>query len=117
MYEYAVVIRKQKRGETPVWQVWVGNGQVHEDASFLATMNWAGARGFEAFAAGNFDELGVPEVLMKRSVAMPPPPPLAKAKGSAGKELAPAAEKPKKPAAKRAKATGAPARKGAKKGA
>jgi len=117
MYEYAVVIRKQKRGQPAIWQVWVGDGLVHEAASFLAVMNWAGARGFEAFAAGNFDELGVPEVLMKRSLALPPPPPLAKTKGTAGKELSPATEKPKKPAAKRAQAPAGAAKKGAKKGA
>jgi len=115
MYEYAVVIRKQKRGQQPVWQLWVGDGLVHEDGSFLAVMNYAGERGFEAFAAGNFDDLGVPEVLMKRSVAMPPPPPLAQVRGTAGGELAPVGAKAKKPTAKRAKA--APAKKGAKKGA
>lgn len=103
MYEYAVVIRKQRRGQPPVWQLWVGDGLVHEDGGFLAVMNYAGARGFEAFAAGNFDEIGVPEVLMKRSVALPPPPPLDEVGGPAGGELAPVGARPRKPAAKPAK--------------
>ncbi len=116
MFEYAVVIRRQKRGQAPSWQLWVGDGLVHDDEGFLALMNFAGARGFEAFAAGNFDELGVPEVLMKRSVAMPPPPPLPRAKGPAGGELAVRSGKPKRTAAKRAKPSVPRRRKGTKKG-
>lgn len=116
MYEYAVVIRKQKRGQQPVWQLWVGDGLVHEDGSFLAVMNYAGARGFEAFAAGNFDDLGVPEVLMKRSVAPLPPPPLAEVRGTAGGELSSLGAKSQKPAAKKAKPSPTAPKKGAKKG-
>jgi hypothetical protein len=106
-YEYGVVIRRQAKGEPPVWQFWIGAGCLKEHSSFLAVMDWAGARGFEAFAAGNFDELGVPEVLMKRALVGPPPPPLPAPGGVAGGELAePAAKKaggraratPKKPA-------------------
>ncbi len=114
MYEYAVVIRKQRRGQPPVWQLWVGDGLVHEEGSFLAVMNHAGARGFEAFAAGNFDEIGVPEVLLKRSVALPPPPPLVEVGGSAGAELAPVGAQPKKPAARSAKAAPRATKKGTK---
>lgn len=116
MFEYAVVIRKQKRGHAPTWQLWVGAGLAHSDESFLALMNFAGARGFEAFAAGNFDDLGVPEVLMKRSVAMPPPPPLPKAKSAAGGELAAASARPKRAPAKRTKSSAAGAKKKTKKG-
>ena len=87
-YEYAVVIRRQKASEPAVWQLWIGAGCVRESASFLAVMDWAGARGFEAFAAGNFDELGVPEVLMKRAIALAPPPPMPATTGRAGDELA-----------------------------
>ena len=90
-YEYGVVIRRQKKGEPIVWQFWVGAGHVHEESSFLAMMNWAGARGFEAFAAGSFDEMGVPEVILKRAIASPPPPPTGKdaaTPGSTGRELA-----------------------------
>ena len=87
-YEYGVVIRRQRRGQPAVWQFWIGEGCHYENASFLATMNWAGARGFEAFAAGNFDEIGVPEVILKRSVALPPPPPVPAPTGKAGAELA-----------------------------
>jgi hypothetical protein len=106
-YEYGVVIRRQAKGEPPVWQFWLGAGCLKEHSSFLAVMDWAGARGFEAFAAGNFDELGVPEVLMKRALVGPPPPPMPAARGAAGGELAAAATKrpagrakaaPKKPA-------------------
>jgi hypothetical protein len=89
-YEYGVVIRRQKKGEPIVWQFWVGAGHVHEESSFLAMMNWAGERGFEAFAAGNFDEMGVPEVLLKRAIAAPPPPAAggeAASPGTAGREL------------------------------
>jgi len=104
MYEYAVIIRRAKRGETPVWQLWIGSGKVHEEAGFLAVMDYAGARGFEAFAAGNFDEVGVPEVLLKRAVALPPPPPLARGT-AAGRELgAPAKSAAAAPTPKRAKA-------------
>jgi hypothetical protein len=97
-YEYGVVIRRQRRGQPAVWQFWIGEGCVHEDASFLATMNWAGERGFEAFAAGNFDELGVPEVILKRALPAPPPPALPEPTGAPGAELGggdpPAAERP-----------------------
>ena len=108
MYEYGVIIRRAQRREAPVWQFWIGSGKVHEEAGFLAVMNYAGARGFEAFAAGNFDEIGVPEVLLKRGVTLPPPPPLPRATGAGG-ELGASARgaapaKPPKPA-KSAKAT------------
>jgi hypothetical protein len=108
-YEYGVVIRRQRKSEPVVWQFWIGAGCVKEATSFLAVMDWAGARGFEAFAAGNFDELAVPEVLLKREVKLPPPPPLPAPSGRAGGELAggaPAksAAKPTKPRAKRTKA-------------
>ena len=86
MFEYGVIIRRAPRGQAPVWQFWIGSGKVHEEAGFLAVMDFAGARGFEAFAAGNFDEVGVPEVLLKRAVSLPPPPPLAAATGK-GSEL------------------------------
>lgn len=110
MYEYGVIIRRAQRGQAPVWQFWIGSGKVHEEAGFLAVMDFAGARGFEAFAAGNFDEVGVPEVLLKRAVSMPPPPPLPSATGKGGELGAPPkqsaaprpAAKPAKPAAKSA---------------
>ena len=71
--EFGVVIRRQlPRGETK-WQLWTGAGKTKEDASFLAVMNFAGAQGFEAVAAGHFDELGVPEVLLQRRMEMPEP--------------------------------------------
>jgi hypothetical protein len=85
-YEYGVVIRRQAKGEPPVWQFWLGAGCLKEHSSFLAVMDWAGARGFEAFAAGNFDDLGVPEVLMKRALVGPPPPPQPAPGGRAGEE-------------------------------
>lgn len=88
-YEYGVVIRRQRKDEPVVWQFWIGAGCVKEGTGFLAVMDWAGARGFEAFAAGNFDELAVPEVLLRREVKLPPPPPLPKSTASAGRELAP----------------------------
>lgn len=91
-YEYGVVIRRQRQGRPALWQFWIGDGCAHEAASFLAVMNWAGERGFEAFAAGNFDELGVPEVILKRAIALAPPPPLPAAAGSAGGELAAASK-------------------------
>lgn len=94
-YEYGVVIRRQRKGEPAFWQFWIGAGCVKEGSSFLGVMDWAGARGFEAFAAGNFDELGVPEVLLRRAVASPPPPPLPRARGRAGAELEPPAAKSK----------------------
>ena len=66
--EYGVVIRRQlPRGEVK-WQLWLGSGMVKEHASFLVVMNHAGAMGFEAVAAGHFDELGVPEVLLQRKM-------------------------------------------------
>jgi len=113
-YEYGVVIRRQRKGEPAFWQFWIGAGCVKEGSSFLAVMDWAGARGFEAFAAGNFDELGVPEVLLKRAVASPPPPPLPEARGKRGGELDPPAARtrqrassPKSRAAKKSPKTGA----------
>lgn len=111
-YEYGVVIRRQRKGEPAFWQFWIGAGCIKEGSSFLAIMDWAGARGFEAFAAGNFDELGVPEVLLRRAVASPPPPPLPRARGRAGAELdaapgktgaAPAKPRARKKASKSAK--------------
>lgn len=101
-YEYGVVIRRQRQGRPALWQFWIGNGCAHEAPSFLAVMNWAGERGFEAFAAGNFDELGVPEVILKRAIALAPPPPLPVAAGRAGGELssAPKAKSSSRPAAK-----------------
>jgi len=110
-YEYGVVIRRQPKGKPATWQFWLGAGCLKEHSSFLAVMDWAGALGFEAFAAGNFDELGVPEVLMKRALAAPPPPRLPDANGGAGEEFAaPAARK--RPAT-RAKAKPAPRKRGA----
>ena len=71
--EFGVVIRRQlPRGETK-WQLWTGAGKTKEDASFLAVMNFAGAQGYEAVAAGHFDELGVPEVLLQRKMDMTEP--------------------------------------------
>jgi hypothetical protein len=71
--EFGVVIRRQlPRGETK-WQLWTGAGKAKEDASFLVVMNFAGAQGYEAVAAGHFDELGVPEVLLQRRMSMPEP--------------------------------------------
>ena len=104
MYEYAVIIRRTKRGEAPLWQLWVGSGKVHEEAGFLAVMDHAGALGFEAFAAGNFDEVGVPEVLLKRAVAVAPPPPVprAPASGQEPRAAAPAAKGSSKPKPKAA---------------
>lgn len=101
-YEYGVVIRRQRKDEPVVWQFWIGAGCVKEGTSFLAVMDWAGARGFEAFAAGNFDELAVPEVLLKREVKLPPPPPLPKGRRR-GQELAPASAAKKKSAPKAGK--------------
>jgi hypothetical protein len=76
--EYGVVIRRQlPRGEVK-WQLWLGSGMMKEHASFLVVMNHAGAMGFEAVAAGHFDELGVPEVLLQRKMetfAFVPKPP------------------------------------------
>lgn len=114
MYEYGVVIRRQRRGGAAVWELWVGDGKVHEESGFLAVMNWAGARGFEAFAAGNFDEIGVPEVLLKRSVALPPPPPLPAASERAGGELA---ARGARPAGKRGGAAAGATAQGASKSA
>ena len=70
-YEYGVVIRRQRQGRPAIWQFWSSEGVAHEAPSFLAVMNWAGARGFDAFAAGNFDEAGVPEVILKRAIQAP----------------------------------------------
>jgi hypothetical protein len=64
--EYGVVIRRQLPHGEVKWQLWLGSGMVKEHASFLVVMNHAGAMGFEAVAAGHFDELGVPEVLLQR---------------------------------------------------
>jgi len=104
VFEYGVIIRRAPRGQAPVWQFWIGSGKVHEEASFLAVMNFAGARGFEAFAAGNFDEIGVPEVLLKRGVSLPPPPPLPAATGAGGELGAAPRKSAATPAPKRAKA-------------
>lgn len=112
MYEYGVIIRRAARGRAPVWQFWIGSGLVHEAAGFLAVMDFAGARGFEAFAAGNFDEVGVPEVLLKRGVALPPPPPLPRATGAGG-ELG-AKPKPGRAAAPQGRPTAKPAKPTAK---
>ena len=70
--EYGVVIRRQVSRKDFNWQLWTGAGKVEEDASFLAVMNRAGAMGFEAVAAGHFDELQVPEVLLQRKMEGPP---------------------------------------------
>ncbi|HSM13921.1 MAG TPA: hypothetical protein VLA66_07610 [Thermoanaerobaculia bacterium] len=103
-YEYGVVIRRQRKGEPVFWQFWTSAGCIREGSGFLAVMDWAGARGFEAFAAGNFDEIGVPEVLLRRAVASPPPPPLPRATGRAGAEFeAPAKKKPGETKAKAAR--------------
>jgi hypothetical protein len=105
MYEYGVVIRRARRGESPVWQFWVGSGCLKEDPAFLAVMNFAGEQGFEAFAAGSFDEVGVPEVLMKRALGRP---------AAAGAAAGGAADKPAKALAVKAaaKKDGKPAKKG-----
>ena len=66
MVEYGVVIRRQFPHGELRWQFWIGTGMAKEHASFLTVMNHAGAMGFEAVAAGHFDELGVPEVLLQR---------------------------------------------------
>jgi hypothetical protein len=66
--EYGVVIRRQLPHGEVKWQLWLGSGMVKEHASFLVVMNHAGAMGFEAVAAGHFDELGVPEVLLQRKM-------------------------------------------------
>lgn len=73
-WEYAVAIRRQHLGRPGNWELWTSQGKIHEEPGFLALMNWAGAQGFEAYAAGDFDEVGVPEVLLKRSRALPPVP-------------------------------------------
>jgi len=72
MFEYAVVIRRQLREGGFRWQLWLGSGVEREDASFLAVMNHAGALGFEAVAAGHFDDLAVPEVLLQRRAQAAP---------------------------------------------
>jgi hypothetical protein len=110
-YEYGVVIRRQPKGKPATWQFWLGAGCLKEHSSFLAVMDWAGGLGFEAFAAGNFDQLGVPEVLMKRALAAPPPPQLPAPSGGAGEEFAGATAR--RPAAPRAKAKAAPRKRGA----
>jgi hypothetical protein len=108
-YEYGVIIRRQRHGRPAVWQFWIGEGCAHEASSFLGVMNHAGSLGFEAFAAGNFDELSVPEVLLKRALAAPPPPPIPA--HDAGDPFAPAG---KAPAAKPAKSAAKPSAKKAK---
>ena len=35
-YEYGVVIRRQRPGRPAVWQFWIAEGMVHEEAGFLA---------------------------------------------------------------------------------
>jgi hypothetical protein len=71
--EFGVVIRRQFPQGEMKWQLWTGAGKTKEDASFLAVMNFAGAQGFEAVAAGHFDELGVPEVLLQRKMELTEP--------------------------------------------
>ena len=111
MVEYGVVIRRQFPHGELKWQFWIGSGMAKEHASFLHVMNHAGALGFEAVAAGHFDELGVPEVLMQRKMeattfaAAPPEAatPAAKPKPAPKSETRPAAKstaKKKAPAAK-----------------
>jgi len=102
-YEYGVVVRRQRKSEPPIWQFWIAAGCIKEGTSFLAVMDWAGAHGYEAFAAGNFDELAVPEVLLRRQVHLPPPPPLPPPTGRPGDELAGKAPSPRRPAARRTK--------------
>ncbi len=65
-WEYAVVVRRQSAGHLGTWELWTAQGKIQENPNFLAVMNWAGAQGFEAYAAGDFDKMGVPEVLLKR---------------------------------------------------
>lgn len=110
-YEYGVVIRRQPKGRAATWEFWLGAGCLKEHSSFLAVMDWAGALGFEAFAAGNFDDLGVPEVLMKRALVDPPPPQLPAARGQAGAELAASAAARRAGKSASAKAAKAPAAK------
>ena len=101
MYEYGVIIRRA-RAQAPVWQFLLSPGKAYEDRDFLAVMNYAGARGFEAFAAGNFDQAGVPEVLLKRALPVPAAAESAGEPGAAAKKIAPAGSsaKPAKPAAR-----------------
>ncbi len=72
MVEYAVVIRRQLREGGSRWQLWLGSGMKFEEVRFLEVMNHAGALGFEAVAAGHFDELAVPEVLLQRRLEPAP---------------------------------------------
>lgn len=88
MVEYGVVIRRQFPHGELRWQLWLGSGMAKEHASFLSVMNHAGGLGFEAVAAGHFDELGVPEVLLQRKMEA-----TTFATGAAG--FAPPAEAPK----------------------
>jgi hypothetical protein len=106
--EYGVVIRRQVSRKDFNWQLWTGAGKIEEDASFLAVMNRAGAMGFEAVAAGHFDELQVPEVLLQRKMEDPPAatavlglPEIALVPALAAKPPARLAAKPAKPPAKK----------------
>ncbi len=110
MVEYGVVIRRQfPQGELR-WQLWLGSGMVQEHSAFLKVMNHAGAMGFEAVAAGHFDELGVPEVLLQRKMeasafAKAEPAPSATAAAATRAQASPAATPARsttKPAAKAA---------------
>jgi hypothetical protein len=98
VWEYAVAVRRQLGGGVTAWELWTAQGKIHEDPSFLALMNWAGARGFEAYAAGDFDKMGVPEVMLKRPLASGGSTKAAKGVASAGPA---AAEAPSQPTKKR----------------
>ncbi len=70
--EFGVVIRRQfKSGETK-WQLWTGAGKTKEEASFLAVMNYAGAQGFEAVAAGRKMEMAEPAAVAVQAPLLAP---------------------------------------------